>query len=527
MKKINRIAMVCSVILCSAVLPFNTLQVNADPDLSKYGLDVTLNNYNEPLCSVMLYSPRTGEIKIIDKGSFNHGPGCSNQKLWLFSISKNGTYIKEHTLAEDHVGVEDVPYTEYYIDTQKTDEEHYDKAITDFIDSSSFRQVDLNVGMTEINRNAIYHLPETETIYSEDKYLPDYSVMTQVTIAEGEEKILSPKLELIDDSLLIRWSSSDPQTASVDNSGKLIGKGEGTCQVTATADGLDHELVSYTVTVKSLQKDIKDKAVAFAFQKIGRSSDKYYSVVDFDNDGTQELLICTDELTVYEYDRSSETFQECASIEINEINGAFSYSACWMKDGSLYLGNTMASSYSFPKQGQQSEDTLIYKYNGNNFEYIVGLWHRDYHQIDPTISERAFVINKDDKKGVSEKDFISYVHDLLGIKPAEGFGFAFRNGNVPFFAGNADCREDFVLPYSDCTYLTQEDLKNMSKDELELAIQEMYARYGYTFSSEKYKEYFSSKSWYTAKGIAADEIWFNRYEDANLKTLGAASAAKS
>lgn len=53
----------------------------------------------------------------------------------------------------------------------------------------------------------------------------------------------------------------------------------------------------------------------------------------------------------------------------------------------------------------------------------------------------------------------------------------------------------YILPNSDKEPLTSYDLKNMSKEQLALARNEIFARHGYKFG-EPFKSYFESKSWY-------------------------------
>jgi len=55
---------------------------------------------------------------------------------------------------------------------------------------------------------------------------------------------------------------------------------------------------------------------------------------------------------------------------------------------------------------------------------------------------------------------------------------------------------EYILPYSNKRTLTSEDLKGLSKNQLALARNEIFARHGYTFPTEPYKSYFASKSWY-------------------------------
>lgn len=57
--------------------------------------------------------------------------------------------------------------------------------------------------------------------------------------------------------------------------------------------------------------------------------------------------------------------------------------------------------------------------------------------------------------------------------------------------------ESYILEHSATTHLTDEDLKPLSKDELRLARNEIYARHGFIFKAEDLATYFSEKSWYT------------------------------
>jgi hypothetical protein len=56
--------------------------------------------------------------------------------------------------------------------------------------------------------------------------------------------------------------------------------------------------------------------------------------------------------------------------------------------------------------------------------------------------------------------------------------------------------EDYVLPYSSTRELTDNDLRRLTKNELRLARNEIYARYGRVFRDQSLQKYFDSKSWY-------------------------------
>ncbi|AXH98237.1 YARHG domain-containing protein [Sporosarcina sp. PTS2304] len=54
----------------------------------------------------------------------------------------------------------------------------------------------------------------------------------------------------------------------------------------------------------------------------------------------------------------------------------------------------------------------------------------------------------------------------------------------------------YILPTSGDEYLKASDLANLSKSELRLARNEIYARYGYIFKSKELQAYFDSQNWY-------------------------------
>ncbi len=83
---------------------------------------------------------------------------------------------------------------------------------------------------------------------------------------------------------------------------------------------------------------------------------------------------------------------------------------------------------------------------------------------------------------------------------------------------------DYIFPDSDSRYLTDEDLAGYSSDQLELAKNEIYARHGRKFVTQRIADYFNSKSWY--KGTEDPETFdnnqgdiFNEYEVANISKI--------
>lgn len=80
--------------------------------------------------------------------------------------------------------------------------------------------------------------------------------------------------------------------------------------------------------------------------------------------------------------------------------------------------------------------------------------------------------------------------------------------------------DDYILKDSDKTYLMEDDLKNLTKEQLALARNEIFARHGYVFTNDEYKKYFSSKSWYVPNpNYDGSDSALNEYEIANYKVL--------
>ena len=81
-----------------------------------------------------------------------------------------------------------------------------------------------------------------------------------------------------------------------------------------------------------------------------------------------------------------------------------------------------------------------------------------------------------------------------------------------------DSSDDYILPYSDSEYLTEDDLDGLTPDEIRLACNELYARHGRKFKDADYQAYFNSKSWYhgtVEPDDFDDTAVFNKYELAN------------
>jgi hypothetical protein len=86
----------------------------------------------------------------------------------------------------------------------------------------------------------------------------------------------------------------------------------------------------------------------------------------------------------------------------------------------------------------------------------------------------------------------------------------------------------YILPDSSARYLTDSDIASLSKEQLALARNEIFARHGYVFTSQKYKDYFSSKSWYVPNpDFSGDVAGLNSYEQKNVALIQKAEVSRA
>lgn len=81
---------------------------------------------------------------------------------------------------------------------------------------------------------------------------------------------------------------------------------------------------------------------------------------------------------------------------------------------------------------------------------------------------------------------------------------------------------EYILPESNTKELTRDDISHLSKEELRLARNEIFARHGMIFGVEDLDQYFSSKSWYEPT-VSSDEFYdrveMSMIEETNLNLI--------
>lgn len=80
----------------------------------------------------------------------------------------------------------------------------------------------------------------------------------------------------------------------------------------------------------------------------------------------------------------------------------------------------------------------------------------------------------------------------------------------------------YLMPASADRYLEVSDIEGYSRDEIQMIINEIYARHGREFHTQENIDYFSAQDWYEpVVGKSDEEIAneFNAYEKANVELL--------
>ena len=87
---------------------------------------------------------------------------------------------------------------------------------------------------------------------------------------------------------------------------------------------------------------------------------------------------------------------------------------------------------------------------------------------------------------------------------------------------NTNNNGGFIFPNSDSSYLSNAQVSALSDNDLQLAINEIYARRGRIFKDASLNAYFNSQSWYEGKYTPEEfekNVKFNTYEQKNLQLL--------
>lgn len=130
---------------------------------------------------------------------------------------------------------------------------------------------------------------------------------------------------------------------------------------------------------------------------------------------------------------------------------------------------------------------------------------------------------------MTERGFLFRGYDIVKEQVVTSFlysvdfdGTIYDEINSVYVARMATEEEaEYILPYSDSMYYSYEQVILLNKQQLRLARNEIFARYGYIFQDEGLKEYFENCSWYIPTGMSSEKIEasLNQFERENLKLI--------
>lgn len=163
------------------------------------------------------------------------------------------------------------------------------------------------------------------------------------------------------------------------------------------------------------------------------------------------------------------------------------------------------------------------KYSNGNYEFLMGNRGEDAIScsIDKTIqiSEKQVkfigVCKSEGPGGINYNEEFNAIADINKSSMFAGYTLV----NISYDK-NTSNNGDYILQDSDKKYLTDNDIKDLSKDQLALARNEIYARHGYVFKESKFKSYFESKSWYKQNtAFTGDDSQLSDCEKANINLI--------
>lgn len=83
-------------------------------------------------------------------------------------------------------------------------------------------------------------------------------------------------------------------------------------------------------------------------------------------------------------------------------------------------------------------------------------------------------------------------------------------------------RAQYIFPDSDKKYLSEDEVRSVEVDKLAIGRNEIFARHGYIFNDDTYKQYFESMAWYEgtvpSDQFNADSV-FNDFEKKNVELI--------
>lgn len=256
--------------------------------------------------------------------------------------------------------------------------------------------------------------------------------------------------------------------------------------VKVTSTPAETEEITPIITAEPTQTEVSDVNVMDYYQSILQNTysqygaDSLYALYDLDEDGIEELFVSTG---TGEEDWKNEVYT--VNTQNAEMIGSF---------GTIVLLYEVDDGQGVYGVHDNEEEETIYQItkSGNQLD-IATLFQGE-------ISEEGEYYSSDNLI------LWNRVMDIVEI-----------TGDNSTDIQNME----YILPNSDSTYLTNEEISGLTADEIQMAINEIYARHGRKFQNKDIQEYFDGKSWYTGtvEPEDFDESVLSDVEQSNIQTL--------
>lgn len=201
------------------------------------------------------------------------------------------------------------------------------------------------------------------------------------------------------------------------------------------------------------------------------------SVVNKDKGGEGDYLLASDAQIITEVDLS----------KLNDTELKYAYEEIYARHGKIY------------------SDTNLAKYFNS----------KDWYSPNPSFSEKDL--------SNLELENANYINEYIMSKKSQGDTTQPQSTNTQrhdehyyykYHVGD----DTYIIPDSSVRKLTVSELYGYSPNTLALIRNEIYARNGYVFSQQKYRDYFSSKLWYSPNPNF-DASWLNNIEQYNIQLI--------
>lgn len=281
---------------------------------------------------------------------------------------------------------------------------------------------------------------------------------------------------------------------------------------------------------KTIDKEVAAALYGYYREFDGNSATLYYKLIYIDEDEIPELL-CSLE------NEAAKTYVYFYKDGVGVVSLCNAEGECLYYDHknlcSGKVGRSNANDYTKYVCGlENNKSTLFFNgyvtqnKNNSRVKYMINgeevsetefyAAYNDVFHIDGEEPVDVFMDGPD----FSEDLMTAYYDSLLPIKRGEQSA---PETVSPETQASVQLSGDYILPDSSSRYLTENEIRALSKDEMRLARNEVYARHGRKFSAEDLQAYFNSKSWYsgTVEPNNFDESVLNEYEKANLDLIRA------